>query len=248
MKIKKSVLTLVLALAVTCGVVIGAGASSTLQEIKAYLNSGITVKYNNAVQTMTDTNGKTVYPITYEGTTYLPVRAVSKMLGIGVEWDQATQSVLLTDGAGGGTDLIETFEPYSFTDENRQSWNKDITRYYAQVRTSEGKSQSIGGVNTDHWALMYTAMYCENPTVSGYYNIGGTYHTLTFQAYSSHDVTLSVYGDNDTLLGEFPLKGSQVPQTFTVSVEGTKELHFQTVKTIENKVAVSTYLFDANLT
>ena len=52
MKIKKSMLTLALALAVMCGITIGAGASGTLQEIKAHLNSGITIKYNNTVQTL----------------------------------------------------------------------------------------------------------------------------------------------------------------------------------------------------
>ena len=255
MKIKKSMLTLALALAVVCGITIGASASSTLQEIKAYLNSGITIKYNNEAQTMTDAGGNTVYPITYNGSTYLPVRAISNILGVGVDWDQATQTVLLgkTDTSNTssptGVDLLESFQPYSFTSEARQSWNEDITRYYEQVQKSAEKTMEIGGVTADHWALMFTGKYCKTPTVSGFYNIGGKYSTLTFQAYSDHDATLSVYGDNEKLLAEFSLVGSQVPQTCTVNVQGVTQLHFQMSTNPEGKViAVSTYIFDANLT
>jgi hypothetical protein len=255
MKIKKSMLTLALALAVMCGITIGAGASGTLQEIKAHLNSGITIKYNNTVQTLTDAGGNTIYPITYNGSTYLPVRAVSNMLGIGVEWDQATQTVLLGKSDAGstpsptGVDLLETFQPYSFTNEARQSWNKDITRYYEQVQKSAGNTMTIGGVATDHWVLMHTGRYCKTPTVSGFYNIGGKYNTLTFQAYSDYDATLSVYGDDEALLAEFSLTGSQVPQVCTVNVQGVTQLHFQMSTNPEGKViAVSAYIFDANLT
>lgn len=44
---------------------------------------------------MADVNGNPVYPLLYNGTTYLPIRAVSNMLGLNVDWDGATQTVLL---------------------------------------------------------------------------------------------------------------------------------------------------------
>ncbi len=64
-------------------------------EITVQINPNITVKYNGKAQTMTDVNGNPVYPMLYGGTTYLPVRAVSNMLGVKVEWDGDTQTVLL---------------------------------------------------------------------------------------------------------------------------------------------------------
>ena len=36
-----------------------------------------TIRYNGETQTLFDANKNRVYPITYNGTTYLPVRAVS---------------------------------------------------------------------------------------------------------------------------------------------------------------------------
>jgi len=73
----------------------GAVAVGNLEEIKAFLNYGITVKLDGEEQIMYDGVGNRVYPITYNGTTYVPIRAVSNMLDIDVNWDGATNTVLL---------------------------------------------------------------------------------------------------------------------------------------------------------
>ena len=43
----------------------------------------------------TDANGKRVDPILVDGTTYLPVRAISSALGLEVDWDEETYTVSL---------------------------------------------------------------------------------------------------------------------------------------------------------
>lgn len=84
--------------AVLLGVLaVGAGAASGIQQIIADLRPDITVEVDGMARTMTDKNGKTVYPISYEGTTYLPVRALGEILGQTVEWDSATQTVIMTE-------------------------------------------------------------------------------------------------------------------------------------------------------
>lgn len=70
-------------------------------QIQARLSPDITIKYNDVIQTQRDVNGNVVYPIIYNGTTYLPVRAVGNMLDIEVGWDQETKTVSLNDGNGG---------------------------------------------------------------------------------------------------------------------------------------------------
>ena len=85
----------VLSLALCTTFIAGVGASNLLEPISAYLNHGITVEYNDVDQNMVDANGQKVIPITYNGSTYLPVRAVSNMLGVAVNWDAPTQTVLL---------------------------------------------------------------------------------------------------------------------------------------------------------
>lgn len=58
--------------------------------------------YNNIKITMngeeikpTDANGNYVEPFIIDGTTYLPVRGVANALGLGVDWDGATNTVKL---------------------------------------------------------------------------------------------------------------------------------------------------------
>ena len=100
MKIGKRLVALVLALATICSLTVGASAVTT-QNISVQLSPNITVKLDGKAQSMTDVNGNPVYPLLNDGTTYLPVRAVSNMLGVDVDWDGATQTVILTEPTGG---------------------------------------------------------------------------------------------------------------------------------------------------
>ena len=60
---------------------------------------GITIYLNGQKQVATDVNGKTVEPLIYQGTTYVPIRAVSEWLGKTVTWQGSTSSVLINDSA-----------------------------------------------------------------------------------------------------------------------------------------------------
>lgn len=248
MKTRKTFITLAIALALVCGMVIGANAADTLKEISAYLNYGITIKYNGEAQNLTDAGGNRVYPISYNGTTYLPVRAVSNMLGIGVDWDGATQTVLL--GKTGATvNLMETYKPYtSYQSVSRviSDWH-DGPIFYQKSTTPE----NIGGETASSWLNLYNPKnnWAEDSnTLLCSFNIGGKYKTLTFKAYTNEDTTLTVKGDNDSLLGEFKLTAGQTPQTFTIDLLNTKQLTFLLNNGVETYgIDIETYVFDAKL-
>ena len=138
---KKLISSLVLTLVLLCGIAIGAGASGALQEIKAYLDPTITIKMEGEAQTFLDAKGNRVYPITYQGSTYLPVRAVAGLAGFEVNWDQATRTVDL--GESKGVDLIDTYKAYQL-DDTVWSWAK-------QVQTADGQNEEISGVSCSHW-------------------------------------------------------------------------------------------------
>ena len=248
MKTRKTFITLAIALALVCGMVIGANAADTLKEISAYLNYGITIKYNGEVQNLTDAGGNRVYPISYNGTTYLPVRAVSNMLWIGVDWDGATQTVLL--GKTGATvNLMETYKPYtSYQSVSRviSDWH-DGPIFYQKSTTPE----NIGGETASSWLNLYNPKnnWAEDSnTLLCSFNIGGKYKTLTFKAYTNEDATLTVKGDTDSLLGEFKLTAGQTPQTFTIDLLNTKQLTFLLNNGVETYgIDIETYVFDAKL-
>ncbi len=75
----------------TGGVVFAKQISETAElfynNIKIYIDGGEIVPK--------DANGNVVEPFTMNGTTYLPVRAISNAFGKDVEWDGATQSVYI---------------------------------------------------------------------------------------------------------------------------------------------------------
>jgi len=65
----------------------------------------IEVTYNNIKITLDgkqitprDGQGNIVEPFLYEGTTYLPLRSVANALGLAVDWDGTTQTVILGTG------------------------------------------------------------------------------------------------------------------------------------------------------
>ena len=215
-KLSLPALTLALALFLTAGLAVGASAAANRKQIVAYENYAIAIKLDGEVQTPTDANGKRVYPISYQGTTYLPIRAVAKMLGIGVDWEQATQTVLLGDPAE-GVDLVENFQPYYKTSGDSRNY-----------QTADKKSKEISGKTYSHWAQVHMWGESDKGHLSNLsYNIDGKYKTLTFKYYCSKDTVLRVLGDNDSLLGEVTIKGGQVAQTLTVDLLGTSQLTFQ---------------------
>ncbi|MCL2401497.1 MAG: copper amine oxidase N-terminal domain-containing protein [Oscillospiraceae bacterium] len=95
---KKLCIALVLVLVFAAGFVIAAATTGDSQ-ITATLSRSVSVALNGQNQTLTDANGNQVFPIMFEGSTFLPVRAISQLLDIPVDWDPQTRTVLLGDTA-----------------------------------------------------------------------------------------------------------------------------------------------------
>ena len=68
--------------------------SQYVQKTLLYNNIKITLDGDELIPK--DANGTYVEPFIIDGTTYLPVRAISNALGLGVDWDQNTSTVILT--------------------------------------------------------------------------------------------------------------------------------------------------------
>ncbi|MBQ8248542.1 MAG: hypothetical protein IJY93_01490 [Clostridia bacterium] len=94
--------------------VVGATTGAIQRELH-YNNIQITLDGKNVHPT--DANGKYVEPFIIDGTTYLPVRAVSNALGLGVDWDGNTNTVkLTTSGTQAEVKPAETIPTISNTD------------------------------------------------------------------------------------------------------------------------------------
>lgn len=97
-KSKKFIIaTMVFGMAVTGSA--GVYAGTKLQKVSAYLNHSIGFKVNGAAYTPVDNKGKVLAPITYNNTTYLPVRAVADALKVPVTFDSLNNEVVLGTGS-----------------------------------------------------------------------------------------------------------------------------------------------------
>lgn len=79
----------------------GVYAGSNLQEIKAYLNPGIKFKVDGQSVQLKNSSGAVIAPITYNNTTYLPVRAISDLLGVTVNFDGKSNTIQLGEQSEG---------------------------------------------------------------------------------------------------------------------------------------------------
>lgn len=212
----------------------------------AAYNQALTVTYNDIKLningqyfTPKDVNGRIVEPFIYQGTTYLPVRGVAQAVGYQVSWDQATQTVYLSNGGNNcnnypsnppvastpiSTNLVDTLKPFSYTDE-----------YYFDTYPSTGSKSIVMGGNSYKNALEIESLQRTNQYVSynlagGYSSLGGVAGIVDGSPSLMHNQdgpqVVSIYGDGTLLKSiELPLNG--LPANFSVNVTGISELKFE---------------------
>jgi len=95
-KVLATLLTALLAISVMLNV---AGAASLI-EIRAYLNHDIQIVLGGKLFEPKLPDGTKIVPITYNGTTYLPLRAISEAVGLETSWDGGTKTVYLGEKGG----------------------------------------------------------------------------------------------------------------------------------------------------
>ena len=70
-------------------------AAATAYQKSITANYGISLEINGNKANLTDVNGKTVEPFTYNGTTYVPIRAVAENMGSYVGYDASTKTAIV---------------------------------------------------------------------------------------------------------------------------------------------------------
>lgn len=106
-----------LATVLTLGTILPSSAA-TMKEIKVAMG-GIKIYVDGNLKKPTDVNGNVVEPMIYDGTTYLPVRALTGMLtDKEVAWDQESQTVYIGQRPDVGVksvpiDELEAYDTYN---------------------------------------------------------------------------------------------------------------------------------------
>jgi len=73
-----------------------AGRGLAVSTVTAQLRPDITILIDGTERTFYNAGGEQVHPILYNGTTYLPVRAIGELMGKNVDWNQASKTVTIS--------------------------------------------------------------------------------------------------------------------------------------------------------
>lgn len=110
----------------------GAVADDLIDDITAQLRRDFTIKIDGEVKEFKNKQGDVVYPVLYDGTTYLPVRAIGELMGKTVYWYEDDKRIELKESTVTDADVIVTGE------EKTANADKDKTKFIG-----EDKAQKI---------------------------------------------------------------------------------------------------------
>lgn len=174
---------------------------------------GVTIYMDDTKLDPKDANGKPVKAFIYNGTTYLPVRAVSEALGQVVQWDGSTKSVYIgkhnSDKPAAWLSQMDYFSGTSDYD----------------FRTAVSENDNL---NNTHYHCIVNGF---NRT----YKINGQYSRITGVMYLPYDKRsndiekgygITIYGDGEILYSNITQQSIQgfEPEAFDVDLTGVLEL------------------------
>lgn len=127
---KKILSTGIITGALALAMSVGAYAGANLEEVKALLNKGIQVELNGKSIDLKDEHGGVLYPITYDGNTYLPVRSIGNAMGLSVAYDADANKVVL-----GGEEAAAIQEPEKVAPKQESPSKKTSRSHPAAIGT-----------------------------------------------------------------------------------------------------------------
>lgn len=191
--------------------VFAGGKSKTIN-----VSTGVSMYMDDRQVTPTDANGKPVEVFVYNGTTYIPVRAVSKLFDTPIQWDGKTRGVYI--GKHSSTTpaaYLEELEPF--------------TGFNLKCATNEGIVTDNVGTRRNHVLITRNG----DNTFDNVYYLNGNYTSMTGTLYQPKEYknynykgyysSVSIYGD-DRLLYEGSVTGGVMPVDFNIDLTGVLKL------------------------
>ena len=162
-----------------------------------------------------DATGVVVEPFIYEGTTYLPIRAISEALGKDVEWDGETSTIYV----GPRPDEEPVKDDTVYLGTVLKAYQKDgIAECEASTRTFK-----MAGIEYEHglFPTSHTGSFAE-------YNLEGKYSKISgmighIDSSNTSSGTYKFYGDGK-LIRQYGLFGHDMPKEFSIDISHVQQL------------------------
>lgn len=201
----------VIAAALVLSLVLAVPATAALSKKTIEVYTGASIYIDGVELNPTDVNGNPVETFVYNGTTYVPLRAVSQSLGKAVSYDGATQSVYIGAAPGVKQYLPSILEPYQSERFNALTAISMAGQKYANAVRFGFTFWGDGG-----WAL---------------YNLNGQYQTLSFDMGHVDDAdmkdgTLNIYLEGE-LSFSVDMNAEDLPKHFTVPLYNALQMKLE---------------------
>lgn len=204
---RKSVKNGIIALAVAgtmCGTAVAYSTVRTKMIEANYM--GIKLVVDGIEVTPKDVKGNTIEPFMYNGTTYLPVRAVGDALGRQVTWDSSTKTVYIGDTPTQKESWMKKLPPYQKSLYTNVYYGADATEYFtvSGVRHKEGV---VFGSSSGSYALWATNTKYSSMTIT-VGHVDGSW---------DENAKLEVYLDGE-YSQSYDLEWNTAPKTITIPI------------------------------
>lgn len=204
----------------TLGTILPSSAA-TMKEIKVAMG-GIKIYVDGNLKKPTDVNGNVVEPMIYDGTTYLPVRALTGMLtDKEVAWDQESQTVYIGQRPDVGVksvpiDEVEMYDAFDNRIENSKQYlytGKDAQFTVLGDTYSPFNRMRLSGMGYRVYKLDSNYDSIHGKFIIPFDRLG-TYAESTLQFYN-----VDQYGE-ETLIKEYSTKAGDAAIDVDVNLQG----------------------------
>ena len=119
---------------------VGSASATTGKVTKEIEYKNIAVSLDGKKLDLKDTKGNAVEPFMFNGTNYIPARALAEALGMSVSWDSATNTVVLTtSGSTAPGTAKENSKMVDITLPSSVFQNQDMSKFDADAYAKEEK-------------------------------------------------------------------------------------------------------------
>lgn len=155
-------------------------------------------------------------PFIYNGSTYLPVRAISEALGEEVYWDGNTKSVYIGERPKTIQYLMDVCPPYQ-SDSNINAYNSSSGNYFLMAGEKYYNGITVlSPINFSERSSFFN-------TNSQYSTVQFTYGPVDGRMYDDRVVTLSFVADGE-VIASYDINNGDMPKTESLSLKGVNQL------------------------
>ncbi len=187
-------------------------SAATLGEKSIKVQTGVEIYVDGIEMRPTDVNGKAVETFIYNGTTYVPLRAVSQSLGKSVDWDGANNRVYIGERPGEKQYLLNVCPPYQ-----SRFCKTPTTIAMMGNKYANGCYMCGNYTSSDGWAL---------------FNLDAKYSTLSFDmghidGNIMEETTINFYLDGE-LSFSLDLKPEMLVEHYDIPLHNALQLKIET--------------------